>query len=673
MKLSRPSLRLSLLSKVAIWSSIPILVLSVVLGKWIEEGVRERNLASATHAAELVAGLGIQPLIDESDLSNGLSSEKLEEIDRKIRAGLLGKEVARIKIWNDKSQIIYSEDPDLIGQTFGTPEDLGVALEGEVESELSEPDAVHEAEEASERQLGRLLEVYVPITFSEDEEPAGAFEIYLPYEPIERATAGAVRQLQFALLAGLILLYVILFKVVAAASQKLRDQSRELKNKASENEFLAFHDALTGLPNRSLFHNRLKQAILKAQRHESLIAVMLMDLDRFKEINDTLGHHNGDLMLQQLSTRLRSSLREYDSIARLGGDEFAILVTGATDAQGVLEIARRMQGELKQPFEVGGFSLDVSGSIGISMYPDHGDDADDLIQRADVAMYAAKEAHAEFAIYDGVSDPYSPSRLMLMGELRRAIDSDQLTLHYQPKIDLQSGRVVGVEALARWIHPERGMIAPDDFISLAEHTGLIKPLSVRVLDLALAQHKAWREEGFQIGVAVNLSTRNLLDPSLPDAISKLLGKWDVPAASLTLEITESSIMADHLASAEILDRLSSMGVSLSVDDFGTGYSSLAYLKRLPVSEIKIDRSFVTDMDNKDNGDAIVRSTIGLARNLNMQVVAEGVETAAVCNVLADLDCDIAQGYFISRPMDAGAMTSWLGSRDQDWARHPVTS
>jgi diguanylate cyclase (GGDEF)-like protein len=647
--------------KFAVASAISMVVLAGALSELIHDRVTDRNLDSAVQAAQLVAGLGIQPQLSESDLSEGLSKGELEEMDRRFRAGLLGKKVVRIKVWNRAGTIVYSEDPTLVGKTFEVEDDLHEALEGEIEAEISELDS---AEDASESEHDRLLEVYVPIRFSGGKEPAGAFEIYLPYAPLERAILHDARSLQAWMLGGLVLLYLVLFRIVMGASRRLRDQAAELEQRADENEFLALHDSLTELPNRRLFHDRVRQAIAAARRDDSLVAVMIMDLDRFKEINDTLGHHVGDDLLRQTAHRLRDVIREQDSIARLGGDEFAILVSRFYDEGALFDVVERVQDALDDPFAISDTSLDVTTSIGIALYPDHGAGVDELMQRADVAMYSAKHDHSGHQVYSFAQDPYSPERLRLVGELRRAIDSDQIALCYQPKIDLRSGRVMGVEALVRWDHPELGVVTPDVFVSLAEHTGLIKPLSRRVLQLALEQWRRWAEAGFDIDLAVNMSVRNLLDASLADDLRVLLERYAVPASRLTLEITESSIMADPIRTTEILNTLNDMGILISVDDFGTGYSSLAYLKQLPVGEIKIDRSFISDVDEDDNAAVIVRSTIDLGRNLGLRVVAEGVETEATLELLSELGCDVAQGYYILKPKRSAEITEWLTARSE---------
>jgi len=425
-------------------------------------------------------------------------------------------------------------------------------------------------------------------------------------------------------------------------------------------EHQALHDSLTDLPNRVLLHDRLQQAIRAAERNNASVALLIMDLDRFKEVNDTFGHHIGDLLLEQLGERLGSVLRTSDTIARLGGDEFAVLLPTATvdDAR---QIADRLLQMLVEPFALGGLQLEIDASIGIALAPDHGTDADTLLRRADVAMYVAKRGNAGHSLYTADQDQHSPMRLAMVSELRRAIDHNELSLYFQPKVSLQSGSVTCVEALVRWQHPQHGLLGPDLFIPIAEQTGLIRPLSRWVVDAALRQVNRWRQEGLDLEVAVNLSMRNLHDPEIADMIRTLLTRWGVPPASLTIEITESSLMADAARALDVLERLRAMGVGVSIDDFGTGYSSLAYLKRLPVHELKIDKSFVAHMASDDNDAAIVRSTVSLAHDLGLRIVAEGVEDQATWDRLTALGCDVVQGYFISRPLPALVLGEWLAT------------
>ena len=423
----------------------------------------------------------------------------------------------------------------------------------------------------------------------------------------------------------------------------------------------ALHDALTNLPNRRLFRDRVHQVVVTGKRTGQPAAVMILDLDRFKEVNDTLGHHIGDLLLQQVGVRLQTTLREGDTIARLGGDEFAILLPHVAGEAAAAQVARKVVEVLEEPFTLKGWTFDIEASIGIALFPEHGHSVDTLMQRADVAMYLAKESRAGFELYHADRDRHSPRRLALLGELRRGIEGGDLVVHYQPKADMRTGGIRGVEALVRWSHPEHGHIPPDEFIPLAEHTGMIRMLTLFVLEEALKQCRSWQDEGLQLGVAVNLSVRNLYDPSFADEVARLLGKWRVEPHMLELEITESVIMADPMRAMAVLARLSALGVGLSLDDFGVGYSSLAYLKKLPVTEIKIDKSFVMNICSDESDALIVRSTIGLARSLGLRVVAEGVETEEAWARLVALGCDVAQGHHLCRPQPADELGRWLAT------------
>jgi len=438
--------------------------------------------------------------------------------------------------------------------------------------------------------------------------------------------------------------------------QKAAEDSRDLAERQLRHQ--ALHDSLTGLPNRILFHDSVAQALAEAQEDGSELAVFMMDLDRFKEVNDTLGHASGDHLLREVSRRLQEALREGDSIARLGGDEFAVLVPQARRME-VLEVVRRVRGAIEQSIALEGLPVNVEVSIGIARYPSDGEDVDALLQRADTAMYVAKDSNVGYAFYDASVDTHASTRLALIGELRRAIEERELVLHYQPKITVRSGRVAGEEALIRWQHPERGLVMPDDFIPVAQETSIIKALTLYVINEAGQQWRAWADEGRRLPIAVNLSMRNLVDPAFPGEVATLLGKWRMPATILKLEITESSIVDDPLRTKDVLQRLGAMGLRLSVDDFGTGYSSLAYLKRLPIDEIKIDRSFVSAMVAREEDEIIVRSTIDLGRNLGLEVVAEGVETRAIMERLAQFGCDVAQGYYLSRPVPPDELAIWL--------------
>ena len=438
-------------------------------------------------------------------------------------------------------------------------------------------------------------------------------------------------------------------------------------------EIQATHDELTGLPNRSFLQRRLEQEAHIARESNIPAALLLLDLDRFKEVNDTLGHTVGDLLLQKIGQRLQNQLRPTDLIARLGGDEFAIVLP-ATDAAGAIHAARTLLGALDAPTLVDDHAFSIGGSIGIALTPEHGDDVTTLLRCADVAMYVAKRSQSGLAEYTPEVDKHSPRKLALMSELRQAIADDGLLIHYQPKVSFSLGRMVGVEALVRWPHPVLGLIPPDDFIPLAERTGLIGPLTRWVLERAVHQCRDWEQVGLHMNVAVNLSTHTLYDPQLLSTVTDLLQKYEVAPSQLTLEITESMLMEEPERAHVVLADLRALGLSISIDDFGTGYSSLVYLKRLTIDEVKIDKAFVfglgVDADPADA--AIVRAVVAMARPLQCEVVAEGVETVEAWTFLQELGCDLAQGYYFSRPLPATALEQWArttrwGGRVKEWS------
>jgi diguanylate cyclase (GGDEF)-like protein/PAS domain S-box-containing protein len=425
----------------------------------------------------------------------------------------------------------------------------------------------------------------------------------------------------------------------------------------------ALHDALTDLPNRSLLFERLEKALEAARGDRTVVALMLMDLDRFKEVNDTFGHHFGDVLLKQVAERLLHQLVTGDTVARLGGDEFALVLTQCGDANGVAATARRILNALQQPFVVESQVLEVGASIGIALCPQHGTDTRTLMRRADVAMYAAKSASLGYSFHSEDREPRSADQLSLIVELRRAAEKDELELYYQPKIHLRSGLMTRVEVLLRWNHPTRGLLMPASFVPAAERTGMIKSITDWILDRALGQVRRWHDESAPIHIAVNVSAKSLHEQTLPQKVMAALEKWRIDPRFLKIEITESSIMADPAHALAIMSMLQSMGVRLSVDDFGTGYSSLTHLRELPIDEIKIDKSFVTGMVTSDADAAIVRTVIDLAHNLGKQVCAEGVEDEATWNRLGQMGCDLAQGYWIARPLPATVLKAWLAEND----------
>ena len=637
--------RPSLLAKFSILSLLVIVALGVAIGSVLHKRIERRALLEATQLAETLTSVGLEPVLLRGDLEPYPTLARLDALDDELaRRSFDDLGIKRLKLFNADGVIVYSDDRGIVGETH--PESRGVqtALSGRVERHIKH--GTFDDEKGIQ-----VLEVYVPVRLGTDTWPDGVFEIYVPYDPVAAAIAEDSLRLYLLLGIGLLALYATLFRIVAVASRQLRH--------------LALHDELTGLPNRTLLYERMEDAIEDAARSGAPASLLLIDLDRFKEVNDTLGHDHGDRLLEEVARRLERVLRRNDTLARLGGDEFAVLLRALPDRAAAVELAGRLQDALERPFTVNGVVAVLDASIGIAHCPDHGRDVNLLVQRADVAMYEAKRGRTRIETYSEERDPYSAGRLQLLAELRSAIHDGQLVLHYQPKVALSPAggeRVAGVEALVRWNHPTRGLLPPSEFVPLAERSGAIGDLTRWVLDTALGQCRAWRDSGLDLAVAVNLAAPNIVDRALPDLVAQLLEAWDLPGDRLECEISEHTVMADQRRALDVLERLRALGVRLSLDDFGSGHSSLAYLKRLPLDEVKIDRSFVIGMADDADDAAIVRSTIDLARNLGLEVVAEGVETEAALRDLADLSCDVAQGYFVSRPLPADELDAWLRAR-----------
>jgi diguanylate cyclase (GGDEF)-like protein len=446
------------------------------------------------------------------------------------------------------------------------------------------------------------------------------------------------------------------------AARRALEQRRDRQERAHAQEqlrHLALYDVLTDLPNRVLFSDRLHHAVSMAARRRGSFCLLMLDLDRFKEVNDSLGHLAGDQLLKQVASRLTEALRESDTVARLGGDEFAVISGFDIEVDNAVLAARKILRTLAKPFSLGETAVKISASVGIARYPDHGQDAETLVRHADIAMYAAKADPNGFALYAPSQDSNMLERLGLVRDLYSALPNGELLVHFQPKVDIVSPRVVGAEALIRWRHPERGVLYPESFISFVEKSDLIGPLLGEVLEESLRAAASWHEQGLELGVSVNVSAANLYDPELPNTVAAALDRYRLPARTLTAEITETAIMAAHTAAT--VRRLSALGVRISIDDFGTGYSSLRHLKTLPVDEVKIDRSFVTDMARDASDAAIVKCVIDLAKNLDMRVVAEGVESHAIAVMLERLGCDEIQGFHIARAMPGDELAAWLSS------------
>ena len=494
----------------------------------------------------------------------------------------------------------------------------------------------------------------MPLRFSAKTAPVGAFEIYLSYKPIAAAIAHDKRIIVLVVAIGLALLWAVLFRIVATASKRLRRQARE-------NDVLARYDPLTGLPNRTLFRERVEQELRVAPPRRRDVAVLLIDLDGFAEINNTLGSSTGDEVLREAGRRFQAQLGDGTLVARIGGDEYAILCPHAEGVSGALRTAGSLQAGMATPIVVDDLALNVEASIGLAVAAAGGEKLDELLQHADAALARARSHHTRVEVYSAELERFDPARLKLLGQVRQALERGEFELHYQPKVRLTDRRVCGVEALLRWRHPEHGLLMPAAFISLVEQTALIGPLTLQTIDTALAQMVRWRRAGIDLEVAVNLSARNLLDADLPGQVAAALHRHEIPAERLTLEVTESATMIDPARAREVLCSLRDSGVSISIDDFGTGNASIGYLSSLPADELKVDRSLASGVCEDEHTASIVGSIVDLARHLGLRVVAEGIETDEVIERLTELGCEIGQGYLIARPLAEPQLRDWLGS------------
>jgi diguanylate cyclase (GGDEF)-like protein len=626
-------------------SLVPVLVLGIVLAAGLRHEARRRGLAEGRSEAALIAHAAIEPLLDGRPLSPSLGTRERGELLRMTETVVARGDVIRLRVRDLSGRVVFSND----GSGRRENEDDGDALaaaHGRVISLLTHlnsdsNDTGHTGPES--------VELYLPLRAGTSRATVGVLELYLPYAPISRDVASGLHQLYLNLAVGLAVLYLALLMITASVS-------RGLRREAALNAYLAEHDTLTELPNRTFFHRRAAEAVAAAVRSNESVALSLVDLDRFKEVNDTLGHHNGDRLLTELARRLSANMRAGDTVARLGGDEFGLIVRDVEDAEPAL---RRLRAVIDREVDIGGLPLSVQASMGFVIAPEDGTDVDVLLQRADVAMYAAKAQHAGVARYDEALDQYDADSLALVSELRRGIDEDQLVLHYQPQATLADRRVRAIEALVRWQHPTHGLLYPDRFVPLAEPTDVIDKLTRWVLRTALSDIRALASVDDELCVAVNVSARSIGRPSFARDVLQALEELEMPADRLIIEVTETALLVDPQRASEVLAGLAAAGVRISLDDFGTGQTSLGYLSALPIHELKIDRSFVADMLHNAAHAAIVRSIIDLGHNLELRVVGEGVETDSVLASLDASGCDVAQGYLLARPMPRLEIERWL--------------
>jgi diguanylate cyclase (GGDEF)-like protein len=638
-----PAAPTRLARRFALYAGIALVVAAVAAFFFVRQYATRHAESTAKDHTTYIAETVLPGKLRPSDFSGPVEGRRRAELDRIAKRQLLTPGILRAKLYGPDGRVVYSSDHQLIGTRPDDFKEIPAIMRGAPTSDVTDLNA--EGGTGPDR---TVLESYVPMSVRG--RPAGVLELYADYGPIARDARSIFIPLAIGIGLLLLGLYLSFFPILKRVTRTLRSQMEVIQHKAH-------HDDLTDLPNRTLFNDRAELALHESAANGARLAVMLVDLDRFKDINDTLGHDSGDRLLKAIAADLPSHMREGDTVARLGGDEFGILALDISDNTAVLALAQKVLEVLAQSRWLDGIELTVDASIGIALSPDHGTDVETLIQRADVAMYRSKETHTP-ALYESKHDHYSPERLTLISDLHRAIGNGELIVEYQPQCDPVSGHLLGVEALVRWMHPDRGLLMPSEFIPLAEHTGLIRELTTHVLDRSLRQCREWREAGQMLTIAVNITARDLLDSRFPEEVESMLRRRGVEPSLLELEITEQAALTDLPRARAILAQLSHLGVRLAIDDFGTGNSSLAYFRRLPVDALKIDRSFVMQMLRSEDDAAIVRSTVLLGHELGLRVVAEGVDSAECNRWLADLGCDVVQGFHYGRAMPADGIAHW---------------
>jgi diguanylate cyclase (GGDEF)-like protein len=624
----------------ALMSLLPVLLLGAALLTLLDRQGQDHGLAEGRAKADLLARTTIAPLLDVEDLSLGLPPGQKAALQRNVALAIHDGAVLRLRLRDLHGRIVYADDGS-IEPAGATPDDEALdAAEGETIAELT---WLNSDRDDTGPRGPRVVEIYQPIDAMQSGVRVGVLEMYLPYAPIAADIARGQRSIALALSGGLGLLWLSLLAVSMSVTRRLRRQSMA-------NAFLARHDALTGMPNRAKFADHAAEAIASATT-ERPVAIAVVDLDRFKEVNDTLGHGIGDQLLMLLAHRLNLYVREGDTIARLGGDEFGVILTGVRGAGEAAEVLGRLRTVISEPVQINGVPLAVEASVGFAMAPQDGDDVGALLQRADVAMYVAKRRHSGITHYQADQDQYDSATLSLVAQLGNAIAEDQLVLHFQPKGSLDDGLVVAVEALVRWQHPTQGLLFPDSFVPAAEQTELIEDLTRWVLRRATSVLPQLDPSG-QLAIAVNISARSLGRPDFAGDVLGVLAETRTDPHRVILEITETALMADPIRAARTLGELSAAGLRISIDDFGAGHTSLGYLATLPITELKIDKGFVLSMWSDERNTAIVRSVIELGHSLGFTVTAEGVETADALRRLTQLHCDTVQGYLLARPAAA---------------------
>jgi diguanylate cyclase (GGDEF)-like protein len=605
-----------------------------VLIRGVQQDADRQGIDQGRSQAAVIAEMAVAPALgDAGRLDEGLTTDQRRHLQEATDLAMFHGSVVRMRLRTFTGQVVYADDGSTAGGiSTADPAFRAAATGNTAVTVVDDQDAPG----------GQAIRALQPVVASATGEAVGVLELYLPYQAIAARLHHEIVQTYWRLGGVLGGIYLVLGLIAWSTT-------RSLRRYAAQQEHEALHDGLTGLPNRAEFHNRASQALAAGRRDGGGGAVVLVDLNRFKEVNDTLGHHAGDELLQVVARRLLPGLRGGDTLARLGGDEFALIMPGL-EAADVLPRMNQLREELTREAVIEGVPLNVEASFGVALYPEHGSDVEELLQRADAAMYQSKRGATDVVLYGGGGVASPTQWLVVQAELRHALQRDELFLVYQPKVDLADGAINGVEALVRWQHPERGLLPPSEFLPAAELSGVIEPLTAWVLRRAAEDQARWLAGGRPWVVSVNISARNLETPGFADFVAGILAEHGLPPELMLLEVTETALAGDAETAAQAVRDLAARGIGISVDDFGMGYTSLAQLRGMPLAEIKIDRAFVSDLLTDPESRAIVRSVIELAHGLGSKVTAEGVETPDVADWLASAGCDKAQGYLYSRPV-----------------------
>jgi diguanylate cyclase (GGDEF)-like protein len=627
---SMPHVGSRLFAAYAAASLVPVVLLGAVLVRGSQREALESGREQGRAQAAVIEEMAIAPALTGADLDHQLTTAERQRLQDATDLAIFHGSVIRLRLRGFRGRVVFSDNGSTAGALPTSHHAFQAAAVGRTDVAIvQDPDGAP----------SQVIRVLQPVVAKATGQATGVLELYLPYSTIAKHVQAQMRRTYWRLAAGLTALYAVLAFIAWSTTRRLRRH-------ATQHQHEALHDALTGLPNRKWFREQAEEAVERGQRG----AIVLVDLDRFKDVNDTLGHQAGDELLGVVAQRLPASLRTDDTVARLGGDEFGLILPGIPDAAHALELLARVREELAAQIVLDTVPLSIEASFGVALYPTHGTTVEVLLQHADAAMYQGKRGTSGVVVYEPATVAHPTQWLIVQGELRRALEHHELVLHYQPKVELASGQICGIEALVRWDHPQRGLLPPAEFLPAVEQSSLIDPLTAWVLRRALTDHASWTARGMPWPVAVNVSARNLEVEAFPESVAELLDELRVPANQLHLEITETALAADAVAAAQAVTALAGQGIAISLDDFGMGYTSLSQLRTLPIAELKIHQSFVMDLGRDERDRAIVRSLIGLAAGLGCRLTAEGVETPAVAIWLAAAGCEYAQGYLFSKPL-----------------------